>query len=31
MRRKLQGPLLILAVILLGFPALSAAQEKTPA
>ena len=31
MRRKLQGAWLILAVILLGFPALSAAQEKTPA
>ena len=30
MRRKLHGALLILAVILLGFPALSAAQEKTP-
>ncbi|MCX5893443.1 MAG: DUF2092 domain-containing protein, partial [Deltaproteobacteria bacterium] len=30
MRRKLPWALLILAVILLGFPALSAAQEKAP-
>ncbi|MGA7578703.1 MAG: DUF2092 domain-containing protein [Desulfobaccales bacterium] len=30
MRRKFQLALLILAVILLGFPALSAAQEKAP-
>jgi hypothetical protein len=30
MRRKLHLALLILAVILLGFPALSAAQEKAP-
>ena len=30
MRRKFQLALLILALILLGFPALSAAQEKAP-